>query len=124
MSVNAIDLLLYTGGLLVLFLTPGPVWVALIARTLGGGLAAAVPLAFGVMVGDLLWPTLAILGLSWLVTQFSMILILLKAVAVVVFWGDGAGLAAQDRSGDCAGIAPDKTRRLGRLYRRCSRDHW
>ena len=40
------------------------------------------------------------------------------------FLGDGAGLAAQDRSGDCAGIAPDKTRRLGRLYRRCSRDHW
>ena len=92
MSVNAIDLLLYTGGLLVLFLTPGPVWVALIARTLGSGLAAAVPLAFGVMVGDLLWPTLAILGLSWLVTQFSMILMLLKAVAVVVFWGMGLAL--------------------------------
>ena len=89
MSMNEIDLLLYTGGLLVLFLIPGPVWVALIARTLGGGLAAAVPLAFGVMVGDLLWTSLAILGLSWLVTQFSMILILLKALAVVVFeaWG-------------------------------------
>ena len=89
MSMNEIDLLLYTGGLLVLFLTPGPVWLALIARTLGGGLAAALPLTFGVMVGDLLWTSLAILGLSWLVTQFSMILILFKAVAVVVFevWG-------------------------------------
>ena len=89
MSMNAIDLLLYTGGLLVLFLTPGPVWVALIARTLGGGLEAAVPLAFGVMMGNLLWTSLAILGLSWLVTQFSMFLILLKTVAVVVFgvWG-------------------------------------
>ena len=87
--MNAIDLLLYTGGLLVLFFTSGPVWVALIAHTLGGGLAAAVPLAFGVMVGDLLWTSLAILGLSWLVTQFLMILIFLKAVVVVVFgvWG-------------------------------------
>ena len=54
MSLNAIDLLLYTGGLLVLFFTPGPVWVAPIGRTLGGGLAAAVPLAFDVMVADLL----------------------------------------------------------------------
>ena len=87
--MNEIDSLLYTGGLLVLFLTLGPVWVALIARRRSGGLAAAVPLAFGVMVGDLLWTSLAILGLSWLVTQFSMILILFKAVAVVVFevWG-------------------------------------
>ena len=89
MSVNAVDLLIYTGGLLVLFLTPGPVWVALIARTLGGGLAAVVPLAIGVMVGDLVLPTLTILGLSWLVTQFLMILILLEAVAVVVFGGWG-----------------------------------
>ena len=31
------DVLLYAGALLVLFLTPGPVWVGLIARSLSGG---------------------------------------------------------------------------------------
>ena len=61
---NAVVLMaaLYVGALLILFLTPGPVWVALTARALSGGFHAAWPLAFGVVVGDVLWPLLAILG--------------------------------------------------------------
>ena len=68
MNLATSDLLLYAGALCVLFLTPGPVWVALIARTLAGGFNGAWPLALGVVVGDVLWPLVAIFGLTWLVT--------------------------------------------------------
>ena len=71
MTVSATDLLFYAGALLVLFATPGPVWVALLARSMSGGFASAWPLAVGVAVGDALWPLLAIFGLTWIVAQFS-----------------------------------------------------
>ena len=54
MTLAAHDLALYAGALFVLFLTPGPVWVALTARALSGGFHAAWPLALGVVVGE--WP--------------------------------------------------------------------
>ncbi|MFT5867436.1 MAG: threonine/homoserine/homoserine lactone efflux protein [Gammaproteobacteria bacterium] len=53
MTLNPNDLLLYCGALVILFLTPGPVWLALTARGLSGGFHAAWPLALGVAVGDI-----------------------------------------------------------------------
>ncbi|SFR51566.1 Threonine/homoserine/homoserine lactone efflux protein [Yoonia tamlensis] len=85
MTVTAYDLLLYAGALFVLFLTPGPVWVALLARSMTGGFHAAWPLAIGVAVGDILWPLVAVLGVSWLVSEFAWFMDVLRWVAVVVF---------------------------------------
>ncbi len=85
MTVSSTELILYAGALLVLFLTPGPVWVALIARTLSGGFNAAWPLALGVAVGDSVWPLVAVLGVSWLVATFSGFMTFLKWVAVLTF---------------------------------------
>lgn len=85
MSISLIELALYAGALLVLFLTPGPVWVAMLARAMSGGFASAWPLAFGVVVGDVLWPLLAILGVSWIVSELSYFLVALKWVAVAMF---------------------------------------
>jgi threonine/homoserine/homoserine lactone efflux protein len=85
MTVTADQLLLYAGALLILFFTPGPVWVALTARALSGGFRQAWPLAAGVTVGDLLWPLLAILGLTWLVSVWGGFLETLKWVAAGIF---------------------------------------
>ena len=85
MKISVTDLLLYAGALCVLFLTPGPVWVALIARSLSGGFQAAWPLALGVVVGDVLWPLLAILGVTWLVSVFTGFMLVLKWVASLTF---------------------------------------
>ncbi len=90
MTVSAGSLLFYAGALLVLFITPGPVWVALLARALSGGFAAAWPLAVGVTVGDMLWPLLAIFGLTWVVGQFAQFLSVLHWVAAVTFVAMGA----------------------------------
>ena len=68
MTVTFWQLLLYTGGMALLWLVPGPVWVALVARTMAGGFASAWPLAVGVALGDLLWPLAAIYGLGWVLS--------------------------------------------------------
>jgi len=52
------DLGLYAAAVFALFLTPGPVWMALTARTLAGGVRGAWPLAAGVVIGDALWSLL------------------------------------------------------------------
>lgn len=85
MTVTSWDLILYAGALLILFLTPGPVWLALMARSVSGGFQAAWPLALGVAVGDILWPFLAILGVSWVVSAFEGIMTVMRLVASAVF---------------------------------------
>jgi len=85
MTITASDMLLYAGALFLLFMTPGPVWVALVARTLSGGFNAAWPLALGVVVGDVLWPFLAILGVTWIISVYGGFLTLLKWIACATF---------------------------------------
>lgn len=92
MTISPFELLFYAGGLFVLFLTPGPVWVALLARAMSGGFRSAWPLALGVVIGDVLWPLIAILGVTWLVDQFSWFMDVLKWVAVLMFTGMGIAL--------------------------------
>jgi len=41
MTITTWEALAYSGALLILFLTPGPVWVALMARALSGGFRGA-----------------------------------------------------------------------------------
>lgn len=85
MTLTVADAGLYAFALLVLFLTPGPVWMALLARAMSGGFHAAWPLALGVAIGDALWPLLAILGMSWVATEFEGVTVVLKFVASAFF---------------------------------------
>ncbi|ATF16682.1 LysE family translocator [Phaeobacter gallaeciensis] len=85
MSVSAWDLTLYAGGLFVLFLTPGPVWLAVMARALSGGFPVAWPLALGVACGDILWPLVAVAGVSWIVSEVTGLMEVLRWVASAMF---------------------------------------
>ncbi len=89
MTLSLTDMALYAGALTILFLTPGPVWVALVARALSGGFRSAVPLALGVVVGDIIWPLLAILGVSWILSVFADFMLVLRWVACAMFLGMG-----------------------------------
>lgn len=84
MTITAYQLLLYAGALLILFLIPGPVWAALIARALSGGFRAAWPLALGVVIGDGLWPVLAVFGVTWLVSVYADFMTLLRYGGAVI----------------------------------------
>lgn len=92
MTLSWSDLTLYCGALLILFLTPGPVWLALMARGLSGGFRAAWPLALGVAIGDIVWPLVAVLGISWILSVFDTFMLVLRWVACGVFIVMGAML--------------------------------
>ena len=85
MSISITDLALYALAVFILFLTPGPVWVALLARTLSGGFQAAWPLALGVSLGDAAWPLLAILGVSWLVNEINGLMHIMRILGALMF---------------------------------------
>jgi threonine/homoserine/homoserine lactone efflux protein len=85
MTVSFHELFLYALGMAGLWAVPGPVWVALTARSHSGGFAAAWPLAVGVALGDLIWPLAAILGLSWIESAYGDFLQILRWVAAAIF---------------------------------------
>ena len=85
MTLTAWDLAIYAGAVFVLFLTPGPVWLALVARSMSGGFHAGWPLALGVAVGDMFWPLIAVIGVSSLSAASEQIALVLKGVAVLMF---------------------------------------
>jgi len=108
MTIGLAQMGLYALAMLALFFTPGPVWVALTARALSGGYAAAAPLAIGVALGDALWPALAIFGMAWVLTLYGELLGLMRWVAVAMFLGMGWMLVAN------AAKPPDPDSRLTR----------
>jgi len=69
----------------LLWVVPGPVWVALTARALSGGFAAAWPLAIGVALGDVIWPLAAIFGVTWILSIYGDFLSLMRWVAAATF---------------------------------------
>lgn len=99
MSVTVWDLVLYAGALFVLFLTPGPVWMALMARSLSGGFHAAWPLAVGVASGDILWPLLAVAGMAWLTSEVEGLMAVMRWVACLMFVIMGVLLIRHDADG-------------------------
>lgn len=85
MTITLHQLLLYASGMAALWVIPGPVWVALTARALSGGFAAAWPLAIGVSIGDVIWPLAAIFGLGWVLSVYGGFLALMHWIAAAVF---------------------------------------
>ena len=41
MTVTSTEIFIYITALIILFITPGPVWIAIIARTISGGAKSA-----------------------------------------------------------------------------------
>lgn len=95
MTVTIEQLGLFALAMAGLWAVPGPVWVALVVRALGGGLRGALPLAVGVAIGDTFWLVLAVTGLSWVVSLYGGVLELLRWLAAVVFIVMGVGLIRQ-----------------------------
>ena len=85
MTVTLHQLALYALAMVGLWVIPGPVWVALTARALSGGMAGAWPLAVGVALGDLIWPLCAILGLAWVLSLYGDLLEVMRWIAAGVF---------------------------------------
>jgi threonine/homoserine/homoserine lactone efflux protein len=76
-----LQLVLFAGTLAVAAASPGPGVTALVARVIGRGLAGAGAFAAGLIVGDLVWLAVAILGLAVVAQTFH------EAFAVIKYAG-------------------------------------
>ena len=97
MTIGAEAIWLYAGAMVAIWLTPGPVWVAIMARALSHGFAGIGPLALGVAIGDAIWPLVAIFGLSVLVEDSAALIGVLRWVAAAVFVLMGGALIRHAR---------------------------
>lgn len=77
------SLTLFVSALLLAAGTPGPGIATLVARVLGSGLGGAAPIAMGLALGDVIWLSTGVWGLSALARSFN-------AVFAIVKW---AGIA-------------------------------
>lgn len=89
----------YSAALAVAVAVPGPGIVALVARGLGSGFRATLPMALGIALGDLVYLTAAVMGLAFIAKSFGMIFLLLKyagaaylAFLAFKFWTSGVGI--------------------------------
>ena len=92
MTITASEIGLYSAALFLLFLTPGPVWVAMLARGFKGGFSGAWPLALGVAFGDFAWAVAALLTLNQVASFHADLVFWLKYVAYLCFlqWGSAS----------------------------------
>ena len=88
----------YSIALTLLWLTPGPVWVAVLARSVSGGFQSSVPLVLGVAVGDLLWPLVALMGVSYLMFIYLDILIIFRYLASIILILMGLALVIRSKN--------------------------
>ena len=88
----------YSIALTLLWLTLGPVWVAVLARSVSGGFQSSVPLVLGVALGDLLWPLVALMGVSYLILIYSDILIIFSYLASIILISMGLVLVVRSKN--------------------------
>jgi len=72
------SLLVFTGALLVAAASPGPGIAAIVARVLGRGMNGAIAFTAGVALGDVVWLTVAILGLAVVAQTFQAVFLVIK----------------------------------------------
>jgi len=91
--VPAQDIAAYALALLVAAAVPGPGITALIARSAAQGAAAGSAMMFGLILGDLIYLTIAVFGLSLIAAHFGMVFTLIRVLSVAyllwlawVFW--------------------------------------
>ena len=85
--MSAASLLAYAAAVVIAVATPGPAMMALIARGLARGSRAALRMALGIAVGDVMLGTLALLGLAALMALYSWLFVVLKyAAALYLVW--------------------------------------
>ena len=76
---------LYAMAMAVLFAVPGPAWLMLVSRCLHHGFLAAIAVAIGIGLGDLVWPAIALISLTTLATIHLDLLDWLRYLAVAMF---------------------------------------
>ena len=84
MTLTFTEIFIYITALIILFITPGPVWIAIIARTISGGAKSGLSLVSGVCLGDMLWPIIVFLGIGFLLSIYADFLIIFRLLCSII----------------------------------------
>lgn len=76
--MTVVSFIAYSGALAVAAAIPGPGIAALVAAALGSGFRSALFMAFGLVLGDLVYLTAAVLGLAYIAQMFGTVFLLIK----------------------------------------------
>jgi threonine/homoserine/homoserine lactone efflux protein len=76
-------LLIFAATLFVAAASPGPGIAAIVARVLGRGLNGAAAFTAGLALGDVVWLTIAVLGLAAIANTFHVVFVVIKYAGVV-----------------------------------------
>ena len=68
----------FTIAYAIAVLVPGPGVAAVVARALGGGFRAALPMVLGILAGDLVYLVFALFGLAAIATWFGPVFVIIK----------------------------------------------
>jgi threonine/homoserine/homoserine lactone efflux protein len=102
------SLLVFTGALFVAAASPGPGIAAIVARVLGCGMNGAIAFTAGVALGDVVWLTVAILGLALVAQTFHLVFLAIKyagaAYLLYLAWKLWSAPVAQDVAPDASDI--------------------
>ncbi|MBB5053002.1 threonine/homoserine/homoserine lactone efflux protein [Afipia massiliensis] len=76
MTITALTIFAF--AILVAAASPGPAIAALLARVIGRGTAGVPAFIGGIVLGDIIWLAIAVLGLSFVANSFEMIFAVIK----------------------------------------------
>lgn len=76
--MNATALMIFALAILVAAASPGPAIAAILARVIGRGTAGVPAFIGGIILGDIVWLAIAVLGLSFVASSFQMIFAVIK----------------------------------------------
>jgi threonine/homoserine/homoserine lactone efflux protein len=76
-------LLIFSSALMVAAASPGPAVAAILARVLSKGARKAISFTAGIIIGDVVWLGLAVLGLAVLAHSFSLLFMIIKYIGVL-----------------------------------------
>src|SRR5437868_3575027 len=77
-NMDLTALIVFATALLVAAASPGPGIIAIVARVIGRGSRGAVAYSAGFVIGDLVWLTVAILGLAVVAQAFAQVFLVIK----------------------------------------------
>ncbi|QFT55378.1 LysE family translocator [Microbulbifer sp. THAF38] len=83
------SLLIFSGAMLLLAITPGPGFFATIARALTSGMKESAIVVFGIVIGDIIFLLFAIYGLSAVAEKIHWLFLLIKyfGAAYLIYLG-------------------------------------
>lgn len=80
-------ILLSLSAVMLALMSPGPNILAVIGTSMGVGRAQGVALALGVGAGTFLWVSMAVLGLTAVISQYAFVMLALKIVGgIYLIW--------------------------------------